>query len=191
MSPTPSEAHLDVTKSLVGMALMILIAVGGLVFAWTKRGGAEGSMFSGPMIIGVAVFFVMAGVAFKQFKTYQKGQSGPVVRIDANGITDVRLGSKTIPWTAIQDAKIANVATGGKLKATDDDKREYETQGIVLTVTNASSYADDEGALASAGKAVGKATGHNIVYIRAEGLKTTPEELLAAIKSHQSALAPK
>lgn len=185
MSPTPFEAHLDVTKSLVGMALMVLIAVGGLVFAWTKRGGAEGSMFSGPMIIGVAVFFVMAGVAFKQFKTYQKGQNGPVVRIDANGILDVRLGSKVIPWTAIQDAKITNVATGGKLKATDDDKREYETMGIVLTVTNAASFADGEGALAAAGKAVGEATGHDVIHIRVDGLKTTPEEILTAIEAHR------
>ena len=185
MSPTPFEAHLDVTKSLVGMALMVLIAVGGLVFAWTKRGGAEGSTFSAPMIIGVAVFFVMAGVAFKQFKTYQKGQTGPVVRIDSNGILDVRVGSKVIPWSAITDAKIANVATGGKFKPTDDDKREYEAMGIVLTVTNASQYADGEGALAAAGKAVGEATGHDVIHMRADGLKTTLDEMLAAIEAHR------
>ena len=185
MSPTPFEAHLDVTKTLIGMALMVLIAVGGLVFAWIKRGGAEGSTFSPPMIIGVVVFFVMAGVAFKQYKTYQSGQTGPVVRIDANGILDIRVGSKVIPWSAITEAKIANVATGGKFKATDDDKREFETMGIVLTVTNASSYTDGEGALAAAGKAVGEATGHNTIHMRADGLKTTVEEMMAAIEAHR------
>ena len=36
-----------------------------------------------PLGIGVAMFFVMATVSFKSYRTYEQGRSGPIMRIDA------------------------------------------------------------------------------------------------------------
>ncbi|MCW8914654.1 MAG: hypothetical protein OQK24_02240 [Magnetovibrio sp.] len=191
MSPTPFEAHLEVTKTIIGMVLTIGIAIIGLVFAWTKRGKAiEAGWTSdvvGPMMIGIALFFVMATMAFKQYQVIELSKRGPIVRIDAQGIFDHRVGPNPIPWSAISGAEIKDISNAKMMIRDDDDKREHETMGVVLSVENASQYFEGDGVLAATGKALGEATGHNLINISPEGINTTAEGLIAAIQAHRPA----
>lgn len=183
MSPTPFEAHLDVTKTLIAVAITAAIAVGGLVFAWIKRGEADNPWV--PLGIGIAVFFVMATVSFKQFKTYQQGQSGPIVRIDNAGVLDRRIGQTPIPWSAIQGAEIKDISNAKLTKRGDEDERNRpQVMGVVLNVENAAQFIDSDGLLSAATKAVGTATGHSEIAISPEGLSSSAEDILSAVQSH-------
>ncbi len=188
MSPTPFEAHLEITKAIIGLVLTGLLAIVGLVFAWGKRGKAVEAGWTsdivGPMLIGIALFFVMATMAFKQYKVVEQGKHGPIVRIDERGIYDQRIGPNPIPWAAIQNAEIKDISNA-KMMMKDDDKREHETRGVVLSVENAAQYFEGNGTLAAAGKALGKATGHNLINISPEGIDATAEQLLGAIQAYR------
>jgi len=188
--PTPFEAHLDVTKTLVALVITALIAIGGLVFAWTKKSGAENVGWSSdtlvPLGIGVVVFFVMATVSFKQYRTYDQGRSGPIVRIDESGVLDRRQGPNPIPWSAIGGAQIKDISNAHMVNRKDEDKRQNpQVMGVVLTVENAAKYLDGDGALGAAAKAVGEATGHDQFNISPEGLTTTAEDIFTAVQAYR------
>lgn len=187
--PTPFEAHLDVTKTLIAVVLSAVVAVGGLVFAWNARSNAQASGWSSdalvPLGIGVLVFFVMATVSFKQYKTFEQGKRGAIVRIDQNGVLDTRLGPNPIPWSAITGAEITDISNAKMTANTGQDGTEpQKVMGVVLTVTNAGEYLGADGLIESTAKAVSSATGHDKITLSHEGLKTTPQELLAAVQAY-------
>lgn len=187
--PAPFEANVDVTKTLIAIAATALFAAAGLVFAWIKRGPAADAGWSGsalaPVIIGAAVFFVMATLSFKQFKTLQQGKQGAVLRIDENGITDVRLGAKTIPWSAVRGVEIKDLSNAKMTKHGDDDARERpQRMGVVVQVENASAYIDADGLLAETAKAVGAATNFDQLTLSHSGLDKTAEDIHAAVQAH-------
>lgn len=189
MPATPFLAHLDVTKTLIAIVLTALMAIGGLVFAWNARTNAQGAGWSSdtlvPLGIGVALFFVMATVSFKSYTTYQKGRSGPIVRIDQNGIFDSRLGDKTIPWEAIGGAEIIDVSNAHMMNSGEDMNSRPKVMEVQLTVTNAAAYMGSDGVLETAAKGLSAATGYDRINLRADGLDTTPEALLAAITARR------
>ncbi|HEY9081072.1 hypothetical protein [Magnetovibrio sp.] len=192
MTPPPFLAHVDATKTLVAIVLTALIALGGLVFAWNARGNAQNAGWSSetlvPLGIGVAVFFVMATVSFKSYRTYDQGRSGPIVRIDEAGVLDRRIGATAIPWTAIGGAEIKDISNAKFNRRGDEDERQRpQVMGVVLTVENAAHYMEPDGLLGSAAKTLGQATGHDAIAIDPQGLDTSAEAILQAVKAYLDA----
>jgi len=187
--PMPIEAHADVTKTLIAVVLTALMAIGGLVFAWNARATAQGegsiSDTLVPLGIGVVVFFIMATVSFKQYKTYEQGKSGAIVRIDETGILDRRQSTTIIPWTAVRGVEITDIS---RAKLTSgggqDGPKPEKIMGVVLTVENAGQYLGNDGLLESAAKGLSTATGYDKITLSHEGLQTTPNDLLAAVQAY-------
>lgn len=192
MTPTPFLAHLDASKTLVAIVITALIALGGLAFAWNARGNAQNAGWSSdtlaPLLIGVAVFFVMATVSFKSYRTYDQGRSGPIVRIDEAGVLDRRIGQTPIPWAAIGGAEIADISNAKMSRRGDEDKRQLpQVMGVVLTVENAARYIEPDNLLTATAKALGQATGHDAIALDPQGLDTTPEAIVRAVQAYLAA----
>jgi len=192
MIPTPFLAHLDASKTLVAIVITALMALGGLAFAWNARGNAQNAGWSSdtlvPLGIGVAVFFVMATVSFKSYRTYDQGRSGPIMRIDEAGVLDRRIGQTPIPWAAIAGAEIKDISNAKINRRGDEDERQRpQVMGVVLTVENAARYIEPDNLLVATAKALGQATGHNAIAIDPQGLDTTPEAILQAVQAYLAA----
>lgn len=194
MPAAPFVAHLDVTKALIAIVLTALMAAGGLVFAWNARTNAQSAGWNSdtlvPLGVGVALFFVMATVSFKSYTTYQKGRSGPIVRIDQNGIFDARLGPKTIPWEAIRGAEIVDVSNAKITGTAENMNSTPKVMEVQLTVTNAAEYMGNNGVLETAAKGLSAATGYDRINLRADGLDTRPEAILNAVQSRMINVQP-
>ena len=192
MTPTPFLAHLDASKTLVAIVITALIALGGLAFAWNARANAQNAGWSSdalaPLGIGLAVFFVMATVSFKSYRTYDQGRSSPIMRIDEAGVLDRRIGQTPIPWAAIGGAKIADISNAKMSRRGDEDKRQLpQVMGVVLTVENAARYIEPDNLLTATAKALGQATGHDAIALDPQGLDTTPEAIMQAVQAYLAA----
>ena len=192
MPPTPFLAHLDASKTLIAIVLTALIALGGLVFAWNARGNAQNAGWSSdtlvPLGIGVAMFFVMATVSFKSYRTYEQGRNGPIIRIDEAGVLDRRIGQNPIPWAAISDAQIKDISNAKLNRRGDEDERQRpQVMGVVLTVENAARYLEPDNLLSATAKALSQATGYNAVVLDPQGLDATAEDILRAAQAYLDA----
>ncbi|MBF0247673.1 MAG: hypothetical protein HQL36_06315 [Alphaproteobacteria bacterium] len=188
--PAPFEAHLEVTKALIAVIATALIALGGLVFAWRARGGAADAGWSSdtivPLGIGLAVFFVMATVSFKSYKTYETGKRGPIVRVTGAGIFDARIGPNTIPWEAVRGAEIADIANVKLTKSGGNARDTAEpVLGVVLTVEDAAQYLEGDGVLTGAAKGLVSATGYELINISPVGVDATAEQIFAAVQAYR------
>lgn len=186
----PFEAHLDVTKTLIMIIGAGVFAIGGLAFAGYWRSTAQYAGWTSdtlvPLGLGLALFFVMATVAFKGFKTYRQGQSGPIVRIDDAGVLDLRVGPHVIPWAAIQGAEIKDISNAAMIKRGNEDERlRPQVMGVVLKVEGAARFLSGDGALEATAKTLAQATGYDEIHISPSGLHSSAEEILAAIEARR------
>lgn len=186
----PFEAHLDVTKALIMIIGAGVFAIGGLVFAGFYRSTAQYAGWTSdtivPLGLGLALFFVMATVAFKGYGTYSQGQSGPIVRVDDTGVLDLRVGPGVIPWAAIRSAEIKDISNARMTRQGDEDPRQRpQVMGVVLKVEGAARYFSGDSALEATAKTLAQATGYDEIHISPSGLHSSAEEILAAIEARR------
>ena len=184
----PFEAHLDVTRALIMIIGAGVFALGGLAFAGYWRSTAQYAGWTSdtivPLAFGLVLFFVMATVAFKGFKTYRQGQSGPIVRIDDAGVLDLRVGPQVIPWAAIRGAEIKDISNARMTKHGDEDVRNRpQVMGVVLKVEGAAKYLSGDSALEATAKSLAQVTNFDEIHISPSGLHSSAEEILAAIEA--------
>lgn len=186
----PFEAHLDVTKALIMIIGAGVFALGGLAFAGYWRSTAQYAGWTSdtivPLAFGLVLFFVMATVAFKGFKTYRQGQSGPIVRIDDSGVLDLRVGPQVIPWAAIRGAEIKDISNAAMIRGGNEDERErLQVMGVVLKVEEAARYLSGDSALEATAKSLAQVTNFDEIHISPSGLHSSAEEILAAIEARR------
>jgi len=186
MPTAPFEAHIDLKKMRSQVVFGGVGSVGALVFlfkarktAWATDQGIEAMV---PALVGLGIFVLFAGLLFKAIKALRDPNKSVVLRIDETGVMDMRVGPKTIAWSAIKKATVVDLGnTSRSQQQRNEDNNKAPIHAICLHVENAADYLKGEGALAATTKSISAATGFDEIIINPAGLDTDAHAIYEAV----------
>lgn len=157
--PASFEAHIDVSKIRVQMAMGVVGSCGALYALWQARTAADNTLNAEslvPVAIILLVFIVFSGLLFKGVRDMLRANGGGVaLRIDEHGVFDKRLDAAPYPWSAIEGAELIDIAQNRHTtRSREDGENANPVMVVKLQVTGQGAVTIESGALDTSAQAI-------------------------------------
>lgn len=157
--PSSFEAHIDVSKIRVQMAMGVVGSCGALYALWQARTAADNTLNAEslvPVAIILLVFFGFSGLLFKGVRDMLRANGGGVaLRIDEHGVLDTRLDAAPYPWSTIKDAELIDIAQNRHTnRSREDGKNANPVMVVRLHVAGQGAVTIEPGALDTSAQAI-------------------------------------